>query len=376
MEICKKESCTGCHACYTICPKNCIKMVENEEGFLYPLVDKNLCIECGLCKKTCPVNKPVGFNKNRVTFAAWSLDDAEHRTSSSGGIASAFSREVIKEGGCVFGAAFEENLKLQCTKVEDKAGIERLKGSKYIQSVVGDSFKNLIEELEAGREVLFISTPCQVAGLKKVLKKSYENLITVDLICHGTPSKKVLDKYLEDQKKKFNKSIDRITFRGEEGFLINLYSNKEKVYSQISVKDLYYVGFLRGLYYRKSCYECTYAKSERISDITIGDFWGLGKEESFEYDVKNGVSCCLVNTEKGERFIKRNASACHFVERDFQEAVQGNKQLRFPSKMHKNRDKFFLHLNKGKSFKSAVWHTVGKEIVAYRILDIIHNLKK
>lgn len=369
MEICERKLCTGCHACYTKCPKNCIEMKENEEGFLYPSINEEECIGCNLCKKSCPVNQSPDFKQNLVTYAAWCKDSNEQKTSSSGGIASAFARKVIQDGGCVFGAAFELDLVLKHIKVETEEGVERLKGSKYIQSIVGDSYREVLKEVRTGRKVLFISTPCQVAGLLKCLDKTYENLITVDIVCHGTPSRKIFKEHISYLEQKNKVNIDSVKFRGESGFLLECSCKGEKIYSKSSLEDPFFNGFLRGLFYREACYECNYARPERISDVTIGDFWELGKEIPFEHDSKDGISCCLVNSEKGKQFIEENQKNCNFVERPFDEAVNGNRQLRFPSHRHKGREKFFRAIKAGRSFRYAVWSSMPKEVIGYRVVS-------
>lgn len=368
MEICESKLCTGCHACYTKCPQNCIEMKENKEGFLYPQIDESKCIGCELCKRVCPVNHPPRFLDNLVTYAAWNKDKKEQRTSSSGGIATGFAKKVIQEGGCVFGAAFESGLVLRHIKAENEEDVERLKGSKYVQSNIGECYQEVMREVKTGRKVLFISTPCQVAGLLKCFNKPYENLITVDIVCHGTPSQKILKKHILDIEKKNKGRVDGVKFRGEQGFSLECFYEGKKIYMKSSLEDLFFNGFLKGLFYRESCYNCKYARPERVSDITIGDFWGLGKEIPFEYDSKDGISCCLVNSEKGKQFIEENLENIYFVERTCREAVEGNKQLRFPSHRHKGRTKFFKAIQSGRSFRYAVWSSMPKEVIGYRIV--------
>lgn len=375
MEICKKEQCTGCCACYNICPKNCIAMCEDAEGFRYPVVDEKLCIHCDLCKKSCPANLLPNFKNPKATYAAWSKDVQEQKTSTSGGVASTFARIVVDRGGVVFGAAYGSDLSVQHTGVCDHAGVDRLKGSKYIQSNIGNTLKEVKKQLAAGKEVLFIGTPCQVGGLNNYIGKSAEGLTTVDLVCHGTPSHKVLKLYISALENKYGFTADAIGFRNAKGYYLELFEKGKPVYSKQSLYDLYYIGFLRGLFPRPSCNSCTYAQEKRCSDITIGDFWGLGKTEPFAYDTSNGISLCMANTEKGADFLEKTHSVLNLEQRETAEAVAGNKQLRAPTPKHKERERFFK-LMRRKGVKPALAKVLWKEKLGYRAVDLLNKIRK
>lgn len=373
IEICKKEMCTGCFACMNICPRDAIQRGEDACGKTIPAIDKEKCIECGLCVKTCPANKLVEFHIPIKCYAAWGKDEKDREGCSSGGIATVLSKAVVDEGGIVYGAAFNDDLELQHMGVQTKEEIEKLKGSKYVQSYTGLTFRNIKENLMTGRKVLFIGTPCQVEGLKSYLKDDYENLILVDIVCHGTPPMKYLKEYLEiiDQRRKTR----GIAFRGKKDYYLTLYGDEQEFYSKKSNRDYYFYSFLKGLIHRDNCYSCKYAKAERCSDITIGDFWGLKKEE-LESSYRGKVSVVLINTHHGEKVWDVYKDKYCFEERKIQEAVEGNGQLRRPSLCHPDREKFIDSYKKEGFLKAIKSTSVRKEIkvnklkatIVYRVI--------
>ena len=371
MQICEKQKCTGCFACVNQCPKQCISMQEDELGHIYPVIDEQLCVNCGLCKIVCPANEKPNCTKPLKTFAAYSLDEDEHRKSSSGGIATAFSRKVIEAGGVVYGASSKFSDKIQHIRVENIEELELLQGSKYVHSYIDETYLQAKKDLQNGKKVLFIGTPCQIAGLKKFLKNDTENLITVDLICHGVPSQKLLNDCLG----KYKSPNTQITFRGSQGYLLEVKDIKENklFYRKSLYKDFYYTGFMKCLYFRDSCYTCDYANAERCSDFTIGDFWGLNKDNA-QLNHEDGVSVVLINSSKGEAFWKNVKSDFYYEERSFEEAYNGNAQLRRPSVVHQKRKAFKKAYMKN-GFNMAFVKTMFKEIVKYRMLDIIQKSK-
>ena len=185
--ICNKDNCTGCFACYNICPKNAIKMVEDNNGFIYPEIDKEKCVNCKLCEKICPSINKVQYYKKQKCYAMYSKDEKVRVKSTSGGIATTFSINVINSGGVVYGAAYDKNCAVKHIRVTDIDGLKKLQGSKYVHSYINDTYKRVKEDLKNNREVLFIGTPCQVAGLKKFLSRDYDKLILVEIICDGVP---------------------------------------------------------------------------------------------------------------------------------------------------------------------------------------------
>lgn len=346
-------------------------MQEDELGHIYPVIDEQLCVNCGLCKLVCPANEKPNCAKPLKTFAAYSLDEDEHRKSSSGGIATAFSKRVIEGGGVVYGASSKFSDEIEHIRVENIEELKLLQGSKYVHSHIGKTYSLAKKDLQDGKTVLFIGTPCQIAGLKKFLKNDTENLITVDLICHGVPSQKLLNDCLG----KYKSKNARISFRSSQRYLLEVKDIKENklFYRKSLYKDFYYTGFMKCLYFRDSCYTCDYANAERCSDFTIGDFWGLNKNNA-KLNHEDGVSVVLVNSAKGEEFWQSVKNDFYYEERSFEEAYNGNAQLRKPSIAHPKRTAFKkMYIKKG--FKTAFSRTMFKEIVKYRALGFIQKNK-
>lgn len=351
MSICDITKCTGCMACYNACPKHCITMVYDENGTLNPQIQDNICSGCNICSTVCPVNKTIEFTKPMETYACWNLDEDKRKSSSSGGIASTFYEYFVENGGIVYGCFYDENLQLKFSKATTIEELQKFKTSKYSQAYIGEIYKEIFSLLIKNEKVLFIGTPCQVAGLKSYLRKDYDNLLTVDLICHGVPSQKFIDEYIKSLD--LEVSPNNLTFRGIYDFYFTLYKNSDILYSKKARDDAYYSSFLNGLFYRESCYDCKYAKSERISDITIGDFWGLGEKIPFESDTSNGVSVALINTEKGNTLFNNIKNKIFFEKRTIEEAIAGNDQLRHPSIKNENYEKF-KELYKKYGFENAI----------------------
>ncbi|MBQ9737116.1 MAG: Coenzyme F420 hydrogenase/dehydrogenase, beta subunit C-terminal domain [Clostridia bacterium] len=324
-----------------ICRKNAIEVTQSEYGELIPKVNEEKCVACGMCQKICPSNNEQVFSGQTRAYAAWSKNEDDVALSSSGGVASVFSRYVIKKGGAVFGAeSSDKATKHICISTEDE--LCKLRGSKYVQSEIGFTYRDAEKQLKDGKLVLFTGTPCQIAGLKAYLGKDYGNLITVDLICHGTPSHTYLKEHLDAK----CKSWDGYSFRGKYDFVMVAYLKEQPVFIKNRFRDEYFMAFLNGLSYRESCYECKYARPERVSDITIGDFWGLDRK-SLKNPYKGRISLILPNTQKGQEFIKETEALFNIEERKVKEAQnpqQGN--LLQPSAKPKDREKFLENYKK------------------------------
>lgn len=311
---------------------------------------------CNLCSLVCPINNEIEKHNPKEVYACWSLDETDRKSSSSGGIASIFYAHFLKnKNSAVYGCSYDNNLQLKFSRATTLEEINKFKTSKYSISYIGDTYKNIRTDLNNGLEVLFIGTPCQVAGLKKFLVKEYSNLLTIDLICHGVPSQIYLDEYI----KSLNlKTIpDSLTFRGSKDFFFTLYKNNEPIYCKNSDEDKFYKAFLSGLFYRENCYNCEYATSQRVGDLTIGDFWGLGENIPFNHDKKDGVSVVLVNTDTGSNNFSEIKDQIFLEKRTLEEAVTGNDQLRHPTQKHKNHD-LFMELYSKIGFKEALEKTL------------------
>jgi len=328
-----KKDCCGCSACVQRCPKQCITMMEDNEGFIYPQVDMDLCIECGLCECVCPVLNQNGEHEPLKAYAAINTNEEIRMQSSSGGIFTLLAEQVINDGGVVFGARFDEQWEVCHDFTETMEGLAPFRGSKYVQSRIGNSFKQAEIFLRAGRKVLFSGTPCQIAGLKKFLQKEYDNLLTVDLICHGVPSPGVWRQYLNETLEAYSapravagknsvlsslnptSSIEGIAFRDKEmhgwkefSFVLRYsktIADGEKntvLYSDIHYNNVFMKAFLGDYILRPSCYACSAKSGKAHSDLTIADFWGIRGVLS-QFDDDKGTCLTLVNTEKGESTV-------------------------------------------------------------------------
>ena len=317
-----KKDCCGCHACATVCAKHCIAMQTDEEGFLYPVVDKDTCTDCGLCEKVCPVINQSEPRKPLKVYAAKNKNEEIRRQSSSGGIFTLLAEKIIGEGGVVFGARFDEAWNVVHSWTDTIEGIAAFRGSKYVQSTIGCTYKEAKRFLLQGRKVLFSGTPCQIAGLKKYLCKDYDNLLAIDVVCHGVSSPLVWRRYLNDVRGTFPSqcSITDISFRdkrnGWKKYAFCLRYDISKVTSNLSstskvegeflqpfTENIFMKGFLRNIYLRPSCYACVARSGKSGSDISIADFWGV---QNFypEFDDDKGIGLILINSDKGEEVYK------------------------------------------------------------------------
>lgn len=334
--ICSHEKCVGCFACKSICPKKAISVTEDRLGKTIPKIDAEICIDCGLCSKICPVNKKPDFHKIQKCFAAYTKNDKDREECASGGIASTFARKIFEQGGLIAGSVFEGGIPKQ-KLLSESDDWEKIKGSKYVQSFTDTSYHDTKQALENGKKVLYTGTPCQIDGLYGFLRKDYENLITVDLICHGTPPVKYLNEYCESVCK--GQKYTDVTFRGKDDYYFVVKNNNETLYRKKSGLDPYYTAFYDGMIARDNCFSCPYAQPDRVSDITIGDFWGINWS-TLKIPRPQKISVILANTQKGLEFIDSLKDTLYIEERDIKEAIDGNAQLRRPSVLHPERSVF------------------------------------
>lgn len=307
MQIENLKTCTGCSACYSSCPKNAISLVPNKEGFLYPQIDSEKCIQCGLCEKVCPaLNIQLGKNQNPKAFAVINNDEKIRMESSSGGVFTAVAKKIIEENGIVFGVKLDAHQKAVFSFTENEEGLSEFRGSKYVQAKVGNAFKECKKFLIENKKVLFTGTPCQIEGLKLFLGKEYENLLTMDIICHGVLSPLVWKKYTELREKKFASRIVKTAFRrkndGWKQYSLSFTFANDSEYCASLIKDPYLRIFLKDVCLRESCYACPSKKLNRVSDITIADFWGVQNEYP-EYDDDKGTSLVIVHSTKVEEIL-------------------------------------------------------------------------
>ena len=308
IQLAPSNQCTGCAACASVCPTNSITMREDREGFLQPHIDTKTCIGCHKCEKTCPIITPIKIPTDFETqaYAAINKDEDVRMRSSSGGMFHALAKWTIEQGGVVFGARFNDQWEVVHDYTETIEGIEPFMRSKYVQSRIGDTFKQAKQFLEAGRQVLFVGTPCQIGGLKAYLKKEYDNLLAVDFICHGVPSPKVWRKYLKE-KVNGDKVLD-INFRDkQDGWNYSLCVTAATTTTTTREKyneNLYLKCFLEDMVLRLSCYKCPFRTIECVSDLTVGDFWGVENVLPEMFDNK-GTSLVIAHSIKGEMIVKK-----------------------------------------------------------------------
>lgn len=356
IKILNKKDCTGCRACEQICPVKAISMKEDDEGFITPKVDEERCIKCGLCKKTCGQIDRF-YNKNNLEerkFLGVRPKEKEiAKNSTSGGIAYLISKMVIEENGIVFGSAYDENLMPYQKYVKDKKELQQLRGSKYVTSDTKKTFSQV----------------------KKFLKKDYENLYTIDIICHGVPSQKIFKKYLENEEKKLREKIISYTARSKSKVAWGMgYCAEIKTKNKIKYKkadfDPYYTAFLKGKVNRECCYECKYANLDRIGDITLGDLWGI---EQFDYDFydKNGVSLAIVNTIKGEKIFNKVKNLVEYRQYNEQQVTKFNGNLKHPTTRPQNREIIYKQLDEMSFEEYSKKYLANKNKLKYVLKDIM-----
>ncbi len=350
-----KAKCCGCGSCEQSCPKFAIKMVRDNEGFLYPEVNKESCINCGICDKLCPITNSKELNKEarEVTkaFGGYHKNDDTRKSSSSGGAFSLFAEKVLKENGVVYGCALDENIHAYHKGITSVSDLDELRGSKYVQSEIGNVYKEIREHLNSGRKVLFVGTPCQCAGLHSFMGlKKNPNLYMVDFICHGVPSPSVFEDYIRHEIEANGSSIKVFKFRNKDkgwnqsGLQLGTYikyENGKEVRKYPAMKDKYMNGFLGDFYLRPSCHECHFKDDKKhYADCTIADFWGVDKIEPSLND-KKGTSLIVINTPQGEALWNEVSKDFTYKEVDFERATRRNKPFYVAPKRYNKRDKFY-----------------------------------
>lgn len=354
IQIHDKKNCCGCAACVQRCPKHCITLHEDAEGFLYPEVDPSVCIDCGLCEKVCPVLHPGLPCRPEQAYAAYHSDESVRSCSSSGGVFTALSTVVLQEGGVVFGARFDEQFEVVHDYTETLEGLSVFRGSKYLQSRIGDTFRQAESFLKEGRKVLFSGTPCQISGLLRFLRKEYANLLTVDFICHGVPSSLAWRSYLRNACASVSPSStyrlpQTVSFRdkthGWKNYEVHVEfpsASGSGVVHEKFFSNAYMRGFLHDLYLRPSCYSCPSKCQKSGADLTIGDFWGIERVLP-DFDDDRGMNSVLVHTEKGSQIWKRLSLPCRAVR--YEDVLRGNPALEHsPAYPGKKRALFYTHL--------------------------------
>lgn len=390
-----KKDCCACGACMNICPKGAISMIEDETGFVYPHIDEEKCIECGACKRACSFQNSVIENQPLKCYAAVNKSQEQIMKSASGGIFAAIAANMIKNGGIVYGVTLDFNngqANPHHISIESIDELYKLQGSKYVQSFTEYSYKEIKEHLRNDRLVLFSGTPCQVDGLYGYLGKEYDNLFTIDLICHGVPSARMFNDYLQCKAKQQGASeVIGYAFRDKsKGWGMNgridlrmPNGNKKSLYRPARLES-YNTYFLDGSIYRENCYTCKYACSRRPGDLTIGDYWGIESEHpeianNSNYNLEKGISSIIVNSNKGKEILNNTQLNLELIETEFSKIAKKNKQLNAPSKIPDNRTKILSQYVKNNyaGLNNYFYKNYKKQLVVHKIFNSIpSNLRR
>lgn len=343
--------CTGCFACVSSCPTKCISISLDREGFSIPILKEDLCVNCGICLQNCHAfnSHPIISNTNNIAFGAQRKNSNLLKKSSSGGIATLLSEYVIKNGGVVYGSYMSDTFEVKHIRVDDERNLHLLSRSKYVQSFTGGIFEKVASDVAKKIPVLFIGTPCQISAVRYYLNKEYENIIFVDLICHGVPSNELFQSYINY----LGPNISNYKFRDNtsdnwiDGANIS-YIKGSKKYHRSQHIDTYGSSFFWGENYRLCCYSCKYAMATRVGDITIGDFWGFHKLNlrGFKGNMKDGISAIICNSDKGLKIFKSISTELYFVKTSSDDIAKFNPNLTHPTTMPKIRKRYYDNFKK------------------------------
>lgn len=363
------KNCSGCGACLNICPKSAISMKENKYGFVHPQIDSSLCIECGMCQKVCSFQNKENYSKQHDAYAGVTKDQNILLNSTSGGIFTTLALKFIEDGGYVSGAVYDENFDVKHIVSNKKEDVLKMQGSKYVQSSTENVFKEIRTLLLADEKVLFSGTPCQVDGLYGFLMKEYANLYTIDIVCHGVPSRKLFIDYLNNVKKDDENIVD-IKFRdknqnwGKFGYInLQTSTSSRKVEINSGTSEYYYL-FNEGSMFRNSCYSCKYSSDKRPADITIGDFWGIEivEKELLELEGMNeskGISLIVTNSSQGKNLLNKYKDTLYIYDSTFDNVCRYNHNLKMPSISPKNRE-YLLDIYSNQKFDNLSKTISGK----------------
>lgn len=310
------QNCTGCALCANVCVHNAIRMEWSKEGFLVPQVNLDACINCGACVKACPA-QPVHLEELSrgaedtlppSSYGGWHAEKDTHLASSSGGVFSALAEQVFAAGGCVFGVVWENKDTAKFTKAENMEELAAMRGSKYTQAIPGMVYREVKDELKRGRRVLFCGTSCQVYALKRYLRKDYENLLLIDILCHGVPSRNLLQAYIREMEASTGKELARIQFRDKAGnwqrYQVKKIFSDGSTLSHVNREDTFMHIFIGDFVLNKACYSCPHARFPRVGDITLGDFWGDLQKLHPDWPIRDGIGSILGNTLKGKAILE------------------------------------------------------------------------
>ena len=383
IELASFDKCTACGACAYVCPKSCIKMTKNTYGTIYPVINEDVCIECGRCMKVCPIISPLESNFHNQSYAAWNKDEEERKNAASGGIATAIYKYALENGWYIVGALMNTDFLVSLKVTNDKQYLTQFRNSKYVFSEPYFSYKEIEELLRKGHTVVIIALPCQIAAYRKIYNK-FKNVYYIDLICHGVISASFLQQHVYNIELKGREKIQKIYFRdplyNTDTFTFTLYNESGKcVYSKnVLENDFYQEAYHDGIAYRENCYHCNFASTKRISDITLGDYYGLGKETPFNFSHKK-VSCLLVNTSRGKDLLGKliESNMIKAIERPREEPINGNRMLRQPCLKSRKRKYFEYYIVKfNGDFNSAISAVIKRYSKWKKMNEFILCLKR
>ena len=319
------EQCTGCSACASLCPVQSISLKTNEYGELFPVVDQKKCVNCGMCVEVCPTNFPVRGEKPKCVYAAYSDNLEIYKRSTSGGISMEIAKKILSDGGVVYGTGMD-GLRANIIRVDSENQLPCIQGSKYVQSHMNDTMRQMKIDLEDGKKVAFFGVPCQVAGVRKFFKKNIDGLYLIDILCHGAPSQDCL---IQGISLETEKTIVDVKFRENTKYCLQLTSSSGNIIDVPYRRSYWFNGFVEGYIMREACYSCDYAKIDRVGDISLGDFWGLNQEKTtLKYPY--GINLVLVNTPAGKKLWELIQKKVVFEEHELEEAIPYNHSLEHP----------------------------------------------
>lgn len=384
MTLVGPDKCTACGACAQSCPKKCIHMVQDAMGCYHPEIQNDICVQCGACRKACPAITPPEKLPKGTVYAAWNADDEQRKYAASGGIATAIYEYALINGYKTFGVCSLPEGTAEYIEIKTREDIERCRNSKYVYTNIGRILMSVKRYIQDGMTVVLPTLPCQAAAVLNYLGKRPENLILVDIVCHGVCPDTYLKQHIVRIEKKYRKKADALFFRdpkyGTDQFVFSVCEGGKPFYhAKVYANDVYQLGYHKALSYRENCYHCAYATNQRLGDMTISDFSGLGRLAPFTYP-RDSVSCVIVSSEKGEKVLKALASEERIVclQRPSSEAFDYEKQLRTPSVPHAGRQVFIQHYLNSGDYVSSARRALKRDIAKNNIVNglCIPQIKK
>lgn len=373
--ICLPDLCTGCSACFNICPHDSISMESDVKGVLRPIINPLLCVNCKLCQRVCPVNNRLDMHSLIRCYAGWNEDKEYKKECASGGIASLLYLYVIEHlKGVVYGVGWDDALRPVYKRAENADEVNQFKGSKYVQAFVGKTYRLVKNDLQNNRNVFFVGTPCQIAGLKSYLQKDYVKLITCDLLCHGVPPYEYLKSEISRIFRRKSKTVTNCRFRGNDDYNygLSLWNKDRLIYFKRGIASFYLSGFLTSIILRESCYSCKFSTNERIADITMGDFLGLGSLKTIKVRPRN-ISVITLNTPRALLIwdsVQKYYPNLKSERRPIEEAIKGGRSFRQPADRNLKRDNF-LKDYEYKGWNYAIRRALWKNILRNKLKSIL-----